>query len=325
MKRSTLGLCLAVFMCLMAPAILAAQVKPYPDRSIDLVVPLPPGSIMDTAARMFAEDLGRVLGVKVIVLNKPGASLTTGTDFVVRSKKDGYALAYTASSGIIYSRVTNPETVPYDPDKDLEPLGLHLFLPLAIAVQASSPWKTFADFVDHAKKNPQKVRFGTNGQGTIDHFNMGIIESSTGAEFTHVPFKGGEATNLAVLGGHVEAVCHAFSQVIPHVDAGKLRALLVSNKLPSRPDLPTINELGYKQGLLSSWFALYAPAGIPEEVKRVLVPAIKKAINNPDITARLNTMGNLVDYKSPEELRGIGAEDYRNACTIAEKLGLRKK
>lgn len=325
MKRSTLVLCLSAFMCLMSLTTLTAQVKAYPDRPVDLVVPLPPGSIMDTAARMLAEDLGRILGVKVVVINKPGASLTVGTDFVARSKKDGYTVLYTATSGVIYSRVTNPETVPYDPDKDLEPLGLHLFLPLAIAVQASSPWKTFADFVDHARKNPQKIRFGTNGQGTIDHFNMGIIESLTGAEFTHVPFKGGEATNLAVLGGHVEAICHASSQVIPHVEAGKLRVLLVSRKLPSHPDLPTITELGYKQGLLSSWFALYAPAGIPEGVKGVLVPAIKKAINDPDVTAKLIKLGNVVDYKSPEEQRAIAREDYRNACDIAEKLGLRKK
>jgi tripartite-type tricarboxylate transporter receptor subunit TctC len=304
---------------------LTAQVKAYPDRPVDLVVPLPPGSIMDTAARFFAEDLGKQLGAKVIVINKPGASLTVGTDFVARSKKDGYTVAYTASSGVIYSRVTNPETVSYDPEKDLEPLGLHLFLPLAIAVQASSPWKTFAEFVTYGKKNPGKVRFGTNGQGTIDHFNMGIIEALTGAQFTHVPFKGGEATNVALLGGHVEAICHAFSQVNPHADAGKMRILLVSRKLPSYPDLPTITELGYKQALLSSWFALYAPAGIPEEVKGVLVPAMRKAISSPDITDRLIKLGNVVDYKSPEEQRAIGAEDYRNACEIAEKLGLRKK
>jgi tripartite-type tricarboxylate transporter receptor subunit TctC len=325
MKRSPLVLCLSAFMCLMPLTTLTAQVKAYPDRPVDLVVPLPPGSIMDTAARFFAEDLGKQLGAKVIVINKPGASLTVGTDFVARSKKDGYTVAYTASSGVIYSRVTNPETVSYDPEKDLEPLGLHLFLPLAIAVQASSPWKTFAEFVTYGKKNPGKVRFGTNGQGTIDHFNMGIIEALTGAQFTHVPFKGGEATNVALLGGHVEAICHAFSQVNPHADAGKMRILLVSRKLPSYPDLPIITELGYKQALLSSWFALYAPAGIPQEVKGVLVPAMRKAISSPDITDRLIKLGNVVDYKSPEEQRAIGAEDYRNACEIAEKLGLRKK
>jgi tripartite-type tricarboxylate transporter receptor subunit TctC len=104
-----------------------------------------------------------------------------------------------------------------------------------------------------------------------------------------------------------------------------MRILLVSRKLPSYPDLPTITELGYKQALLSSWFALYAPAGIPQEVKGVLVPAMRKAISSPDITDRLIKLGNVVDYKSPEEQRAIGAEDYRNACEIAEKLGLRKK
>ena len=325
MKRSTLLLCLSVCMCVAATLTPTAQVKAYPDRPIDLIVPLPPGSAMDTAARMLAEELGKILGVEVVIVNKPGASLTVGTGFVARSKKDGYTLAYTAASGIVYSRVTNPDIVPYDPDADLEPLGLHLFLPLAIAVQESSPWKTFAEFVDHAKKNPRKVRFGTNGQATIDHFNMGIIESLTGAEFTHVPFKGGDQTNMALLGGHIEAISHAFSVVRPHVEAGKLRFLLVSRKLPFDRDLPTITELGYKQGLLSSWFVLYAPAGIPEEVKGVLVPAIKKAINNPDIAAKITNLGNLVDYQSPEEQKKITIEDYKNACVVAEKLGLRKK
>ena len=148
MKRSFIALCLTFLVCVMALPTLTPRAQAYPDRPITLVVPLPPGSAVDTAARLLLEDLKKDLGQEVVVLNKPGASLTVGTGLVARSKKDGYTLAYTATSGAVYARVTKPEIVPYDTDKDLEPLGLHLYLPLAIVVQASSPWKTFDEFLE---------------------------------------------------------------------------------------------------------------------------------------------------------------------------------
>jgi tripartite-type tricarboxylate transporter receptor subunit TctC len=280
---------------------------------------------MDITGRLLAEELGKILGTQVIVMNKPGAAMTLGTDAVVRSKKDGYTLLYTGSSAIVYARVTNPETVPYDPDKDLEPLGLSLFLPLTVTVQESSPWKTFNDLIDYAKKNPGKLRVSTIGQGSTDHFNLELVQSLTGAQFTHVPFKGGEAVLTALLGGHVEVTNDALSKMLPHVNAGKLRILLISKKMPEFPNIPTITELGYKQDLLTAWMASFAPAGIPEEVKRVLVPSVEKAIKNPELKSKIEKMGGyLVDYKSPAELKKIMVEDYERANAIAIKIGLRK-
>ena len=325
MRRFTIVLSFTFFVFVMALTILTPHAQAYPDRPINLVVPLPPGSAVDTAARLLAEDLKKNLGQDIVIINKPGASLTVGTGLVARSKKDGYTIAYTATSGAVYARITKPEIVPYDTDKDLEPLALHLYLPLAIAVQASSPWKTFADFLAHAKKNPGKVRVGTHGVASIDHFNLEIIQAETGAKFTHIPFKGGDATTASVLGGHVEAVSHAYAKLRPHAEAGKLRLLLVSRKIPDFPKLPTFPGLGYKQGLLSGWFAFYAPAGIPGGVKDVLVKAIAKSIKNPDITAKLNRMGYVVDYKPPQELRRIAREDYKKGLEIAVKIGIRKK
>jgi tripartite-type tricarboxylate transporter receptor subunit TctC len=147
----------------------------------------------------------------------------------------------------------------------------------------------------------------------------------TGVQFTHVPFKGGEAVVTALLGGHVEVTDDAFSKVIPHVNAGKLRILLVSKKMSGFPNIPTMTELGYKQDLLTAWMALFAPAGLPEEVKKVLVPAVEKAIKNPELKAKIEKMGGyLVDYKSPAELKKLVAEDYETAHAIAKKIGLRK-
>jgi tripartite-type tricarboxylate transporter receptor subunit TctC len=243
---------------------------------------------------------------------------------VTKSKKDGYTLGYLSASSLVYTRITHPETFPYDADRDLEPLGLHLFVPLTVTVQASSPWKTFGELIDYAKKNPGKLRVSTIGVGAIDHFNLEIIQSITGAQFTHVPFKGGESVITALLGGHVEVTFDAFGKVMPHVTSGKLRILLISKKMDESPNIPTATELGYKQGLLSTWFAFYAPTGIPEEVKRVLVTAIEKAIKNPELKAKVDKMGFLVEYKSPSELNKLMREDYETANAIALRIGLRK-
>ena len=300
------------------------QAQPYPARPVQLIIPLVAGSALDVNGRLFAEELGKALGTQIVPANKPGASLTLGTDAVAKSKKDGYMLAYTNTSAIVYARVLSPEIVPYDPVKDLEPLGLHCFFPLALAVQASSPWKTFDELIDYAKKNPGKLRVATHGQGSIDHFNLEIIQSLSGAQFTHVPFKGGQQVLGALLGGHVEMIFHAFSQVMPQVEGGKMRILLVTNKTADFPNLPTLPEFGYKQDLLSAWFALFGPAGLPEDVKKVLVPAIEKVVRNPELKTKIDKMGFIVNYKSPVELKKLMVEDYERAMEIAVKVGLRK-
>jgi tripartite-type tricarboxylate transporter receptor subunit TctC len=309
-------------LCISAAPI--AEAQKFPDHPVQLIIPNVSGSIMDINARVITEELGKLLGTQVVVVNKPGAAMTLGTDAVVRSKKDGYTLLYAGSSGITYARITNPETVPYNPEKDLEPLGLHLFVPLTVTVQASSPWKTFGDLTDFAKKSPGKLRAATIGVGATDHFNLEITQSVTGAQYTLVPFKGGESVITALLGGHVEVIYDAFGKVIPHVNAGKLRILLMSKKMPEFPNIPTITELGYKQDLLTAWMGLFGPAGLPEEVKKVLVPAIEKAIKNPESKAKLEKMGYVVDYKSPAELKKMMVEEYQVANAIALKIGLRK-
>ncbi len=302
-----------------------AQAQPYPNRPIQLIIPGAPGSILDIAGRLLGEEIGKILGTQLIPMDKPGAGFTLGTDLMARSKKDGYTLAYTNSPAIVHARVVNPETVPYDPDKDLEPLGLHLFFPNAIAVQQSSPWKTFAELVDYAKKNPGKLRVSTTGIGSTSHFNLEIIQSLTGAQFTHVPFKGGESVITALLGGHVEMTFDAISKITPHVESGKMRVLLLTNKMSEFPNVPILSELGYKQELFTAWFAMYGPAGMPEEVKKVLIQAVEKAIKNPELKAKLEKMQFVVQYRSPSELKKLAAEEHESALAIANKVGLRKK
>jgi tripartite-type tricarboxylate transporter receptor subunit TctC len=300
------------------------EAQPYPNRPIQLIIPNVAGAIVDINGRALSEELGKILGTQIIPINKPGAATTLGLDIVARSKKDGYTLAYTGSSGLIYAPILNPKTIPYDPDKDLEPLGLHVMVPFAIAVQANSPWKTFNDSLDYAKKNPGKLRVDTIGIGSPAHFDLEIIQSLTGAQFTHIPFKGGESVITALLGGHIEMTFDAINKLVPHVESGKLRVLLLTNKMADFPNVPTLTELGYQQALVFTWFAMYAPSGLPEEVKKVLVPAVEKAIKNPEYKAKFERMKLIVEYKSPAEMKKLVTEEYARAVAIAKKVGLSK-
>ncbi len=306
---------------IVAPSVLFAE--RYPDHPIQLVIPNAAGSSMDLGGRMIAAEMEKILGTNIIPTNKPGAGTVLGTDTVIRGKKDGYALLYNdLQSALIIAPIINPEVVHYDPSKDVEPLGFHFLFPNTITVRSDSPWKTFPELVDYAKKNPGKARFSTMGIGTLPHFLLEMIQATTGTQFTHIPFKGGESVVTAVLGGHVEATCHSLAGVKPHVDAGKMRVLLINNKMPAFPEIPTITELGYRESLPIAGFGLYAPAGIPEEVKKVLIPAMEKAVRNTK--SKVEEMWGVIQYKSPSEQRKMWEEEYQKIYEIATKIGLRK-
>jgi tripartite-type tricarboxylate transporter receptor subunit TctC len=325
MKRLILIVSILFLICIFTLTTTTIQAQPYPNRTIQLVIPATPGAAIDTTGRLVADELGKILGTQMITVNKPGASMTLGTDMVVRSKKDGYTLLYANTTAIIYSRVASPEIVPYDPVKDLEPLGMHLWIPSVVAVREDSPWKTFSEFITYAKQNPQKIRISTHSEASIDRFNVEICQSLTGAQFSYIPFKGAPEAMTALLGGHVEATANALSLALPHFSAGKMRILLTSRKYPEFPNIPTLTELGYKQELNAGWFALYAPAGVPEEVKKVLIPAFQRTVRNPEMKSKIGKMGFIVDYKSPAELNKIMIEDYETSVAIAIKIGLRKQ
>ena len=321
MKVKYLSLVVVLLMLGVGPLVPGtAFAQKYPDRPIQLVIGNAAGSLADTTARMFAAELEKVIGAKVIPNNKPGAGQVLGTDAVVRAKKDGYTLLYTSAGPLIYSPITNPKIVKYDPAKDLEPLGLHYLSCPSLNVSADAPWKTFPEFVEYAKKNPRKIRVASSGVGHPTHFMLEAIQAITGAQFIHVPFEGGESVTTAVLGGHVEASCDAYSKQGSLVEAGKMRVLLITHKVPGS-SVPTITDFGYKQEIPSSWFALFAPTGIPDEARKILVPAVEKAVNNT--REKIEKMGGVLVYKSPAEFRTMWEAEYKMIFDIATKLGLR--
>ena len=198
------------------------------------------------------------------------------------------------------------------------------FFPMPYPFRLNPPGRNFSEVIDYALKNPGKFRCGTMGVGSIGHFRLEIIKSLTGADTTMIPFKGAMPAVTALLGGHIESAFVAVSLVRPHYKSGKLKGILVNQKVADLPNIPTLQQLGYSRDLPSAWFGLFAPAGVPEEVKKVLIPAIEKAIKNPELEAKVQKLGFIAQYKSPAELKKLIIRDYEEARSIAIKIGLSK-
>lgn len=325
MQSLSRGICSILAACLCAALSAGLSAQAYPSRPIQVVIPMTAGSGTDIHGRILMEELKKILNTTIVVINKPGAFMTVGTDAVAKSRKDGYTLLYGPATGITYSKALSPETVPYDPIKDLEPLGLHAFFPVVIAVPANAPWKTLHEFVEAGKKDPDKIRISTPGLQTTSSFNVMIIEGLTGAKFSQIPYKDIVSGVTEMLGGQVEATTQSLSVLIPFVNSGKVRILVTSRKMKEFPNVPVLEELGYKRELFSPWFAMYAPAGVPEEVLKVLVPAIKKAMDSPEVMARIAKIGgSVIEYKSPAELKQMAIDEIETVSALARKMGLRK-
>jgi tripartite-type tricarboxylate transporter receptor subunit TctC len=296
----------------------------YPNQPINLVLPYAPGDTGDVAGRAMAEELAKLLKVPVVPVNRPGAGATMGTESVVKAKKDGYTILIAPNAALISSRIMNPETVRYDPFKDLTPLGMATRSPLILAVRSDAEYKNFQQLIEYAKKNPGKFRVGTFGTGSGGHFMVEIISSVTEAGLTMVPFKGASPAVTAVLGGHVEAVCPALGTITGHLKSGSLRGVVISSKFPEFPDIPMLEQLGYKQKLWGVWWAFFAPAGVPAEVTKAWLPAVEKVAKNPAIASRLVALGIVQDYAPPEKLLSEIREEHRTVEEIAKKAGLIK-
>jgi len=229
------------------------QAQTYPTQPIQMIVPLVPGDTVDLVGRAIGSEMAKILKTPVIIVNKPGGGGAIGADFVVRSKKDGYTILF-AISGIYYAHAMNPETVPYNPLTDLEPLCSAVSVPMTIPVHSESSWKTFQELMAYMKQNPGKVRGSSTGVGSVGFFNYEVIRIETGNAINMIPYKGASPALTALLGRHVETSGLSLGLVAAHVNAGKLRILLTSQKTPEFPDIPTLKQLGYKRDIMSVRF-----------------------------------------------------------------------
>jgi len=307
MRRIILYSFLIIFCVFFSISFLQAQ--NYPTQPIQLVIPMTPGDMTDLTGRVLASELQKNLKTAVIPINKPGGGATIGADFVAKSKKDGYTILY-ANSNIYYAHAMNPDTVPCNPLRDLDALCLAVSLPIVLMVQADSPWRDMKELIEFMKQNPGKIRVSTTGVGGVGHFNHEIIKTETKTESIMVPYKGASPAMTALLGGHVELAVLSTGLVLPHIKAGKLRALLISQRLPEFPNVPTLKELGYNRDIVSVRNAFYAPVGIPEGVKRVLISALEKTIKSEEVMRAVNQLSAFVDYVPSDEFKKMMTEEY---------------
>jgi tripartite-type tricarboxylate transporter receptor subunit TctC len=310
--------------CLVLAGALPLAAQGYPTGAITLVIPLTPGDAVDIAGRAMAEELGKLLKVPVVPVNRPGGGLAIGTDSVVKAKKDGYTILIAPNAALVSGRIMNPETVTYDAARDLMPLGLAGRTPTVLTVRGEAPWKSLAELVDFAKKNPGKVRAATVGTGSIGHFCVEMVNALTGAGIVHIPFKGGAPAITALLGGHVELTALSVGATSGHLKSGAMRGLVVSSKSPAFPEIPTLTDLGHRQNLPGIWYAFYAPAGLPPQVTSVLIPAIEKVVKDPAVGAKLTPLGVVQEYAAPDRVALDIREEYRALEEVARKAGLIK-
>ena len=290
--------CLLALLC----AALVARAE-YPDRPIKLVVPFAPGGVTDTSGRVIAEALGKRLGQPLVVENKAGASGNIGTQQVAVAAPDGYTLVL----GFDGTLVINPHVFanfPIDVQKDLAPVGKIGDATLIVVSHPSFPAKTLPALIEHAKKDPKGVSYGSSGVGGTPHIVGELLKQRTGANLTHIPYKGGGQAMSDALGGNIPLVFTAVAGAMTHVKAGKLVPIAVSsrNRASSLPEVPTFIEAGLADFEASSWVAILAPAKTPRAVIEKLNRELNAVLQEPAIVSRLEQLGIAATPGTPEQL-----------------------
>jgi tripartite-type tricarboxylate transporter receptor subunit TctC len=299
---------------------ITAAAQSYPNRPITFVVPYGPAGSTDPISRQFATQLEKILGVEVNVENKPGGSGTIGFGIIARAKPDGYTIGLGTNSILAYQPLVNQSLTFKTPDA-YQPIAKLGEMPVILVVRADAPWKTFEEFVDHVKKNPNKVRASVSGLRTVPDLVAQEFNKNNDLKLRTIPFTGGSGEALlALLGNRVEATLFTGAVGIPgQVQAGKVRVLAVFKKgvYDPVPEAISTIDAGYKT-TLSAQFYVMAPKGLPKEVLDKLVSASRQIINSPEY-AKFATEGYALDPRSPAEL---SAEIIRDTETFIELLKL---
>lgn len=277
-----------------------AQTK-YPSKPITLVVTYPPGGGADAMARLIAPKMGEALGQPVIIDNKPGASGQIGAAQVAKAAPDGYTLMLDASSF-----AANPALypkLPYDSLRAFKPIGVVALFPNVLLVNAAFPAKNVSELITAARKNKEAVSYASSGNGSAQHLAGALFESAAKVDMAHIPYKGGGPALNDVMGGQVPVFFGNLASTLQHVQSGKLRALAVTASRRSSivPNVPTLAEAGVSGAEIYEWNAVFAPAGTPEAVLAQLASAFQKALEAPEVRARIAQLGGEVQNLSPAQ------------------------
>ena len=263
----------------------------YPERPIRMIVPSAAGGQPDTNSRLVAAELGKQLGQQVVVDNRPGASSTIGFEAMARAQPDGYTIGYGA-----FPLATNPSLLaklPYDVNKDFKMVILTNISPNVIAITPALPVNSVAELVAYAKGHPDQLMFGSTGAGSTMNLSMELLKQMTGTRMVNVPFKGMQQVITEIIGGRLQLISDNVTSVLPHVTAGRLRALGVTGprRIPFAPDIPTVAEAGVAGYEITAWGGYVAPAGTPGTIVARLNAEINKVIASPAIRDRWVALG----------------------------------
>ena len=280
----------------------SALAQSWPSRPISLIVPFPAGGTTDVLARAVGQELSKSLGQPVLVESKPGAGATLGADFVAKAKPDGYTLLMGAVHHTIATSAY--KKLPYDFQKDLLPVTIVALVPNLLVVNPAVPAKNVSELLALAKASPGKLSYGSAGNGTAHHLIGAQFEGMAGVQLLHVPYKGSGPLVTDLLGGQITMSFDTITPVLPHIKAGKLRALAVTTnkRSPALPDVPTLDESGLKGFNLGTWFGVLAPAGTPRDIVSRLNTELVKIIQSPDFKKRMDDIGAEPVGNTPEQM-----------------------
>jgi tripartite-type tricarboxylate transporter receptor subunit TctC len=319
------GLCVAVlvFMVGLFPSGGISKEKEYPSREVNFYVGAPPGGSLDISGRVIAKVLTKPLGQPVIVVNKPGGTQTISFSYVANSKPDGYNLAYILNPYLIMKKLEEP-TLPFEAEK-FTWLGSMYKFNFMLTVKADSPWKTYEEFVNFARKNPEKIILGSDGAGGSQHIAQAQFAEMAGFKFKHVPFAGGGPAVQALLGGHVNAVTTSPGPTAAYLKSGDLRYLVNFSEKRNQeyPDVPTIKEKGLSL-FAGGWMAFAGPKMLSADVAEKLTKMLKEAAAADEAKAMFKTMGWEHEYRTPQECLKMWKEEEAMYAKEMKKLGMIK-
>ena len=296
----------------------------WPARPVRIVVPYPPGGASDITARLLAQKLSELWSQPVVVDNRAGANGIIALEHVAKQPPDGYTLL-TANLG---PNAINPAVypkLPYDAVKDFTPITLTTIVPQVLVANPALPQKTLAELLDFAKKNPGKVSYGTGGAGSSNHLAIELAGSIVGAQMVAVFYKGDSPAMLDVMSGQVAFSFPTVPAAMPHIKSGKLRPLAVggSTRVPSLPDVPTMQEAGVTGFESSSWGGIMGPAGMPADLVQRIHTDLTRVLRMPDVQENLAAQGALVVAQGPDGFAKFVGDEVRKWAAVAKRANIK--
>src|SRR4051812_12838564 len=293
----------------------------YPERPIRFVVPQAAGSATDNYARLLQPELAKRLGQPLVVDNRPGGALTIGIDAVAKSPPDGYTIGMGPVGALAITRHMVAK-LPYDIERDLQPVALVTTNSMMLAVAPSLPVHNVAELIDYARKNPGKLSNASSSNGSPGHVSGELFKYMTGTQIVHVPYKGGAPAIADLMAGNVQLMFESTNSMAPHVKAGRVRGLAVSGTKRSNafPDLPTIGETvaGYE---VDAWSGIIAPSGLPRPVLDKLNRAVNGALETPEVQARFEQIGSEGGGGTPEAFGELIRRDSQKWADVIRRSG----